>query len=138
MPMNKPISKAVYEQLAEFRYQIRKFLHFSEQAARSIGITPQAHQLMLAIMGFVGRDYATPSELAERLQLTHHACLGLISRCEGQGLLERSRNPEDGRSVLIRLTPKGQDILYELSEIHLQELSHLQWGGIPSWTDKMG
>ncbi|UJF31436.1 MarR family winged helix-turn-helix transcriptional regulator [Paenibacillus hexagrammi] len=126
--MNKLIDKTIYEQLAEFRYQIRHFLHFSEQAARQLGLTPQAHQLMLAIMGFAGRDYATPSELAERLQLTRHACLGLINRCEAQGLVERASNPEDGRSILIRLTSKGQELLYKLSEIHLKELSHIQWG----------
>ncbi|WP_308639632.1 MarR family winged helix-turn-helix transcriptional regulator [Paenibacillus silvisoli] len=119
------VTKQTYEQLAEFRYKIRKFLHFSETAARSLGITPQCHQLMLMIMGFAGRDYATPTELAERLQITHHSCVGLISRCEQQGMVYRTTNPDDGRSVLIKLTGNGVQLLEALSEIHLQEINNI-------------
>lgn len=122
---NKKIDKAVYEQLADFRYQLRRFVHFSEQAARQHGLTPQTHQLLLAIMGFPGREYATPTELAERLQLTHHACVGLISRCEQQGLVERKPNLEDGRSIFIHLTLQGKRVLEMLSEIHLEELHRI-------------
>ncbi|WP_274649675.1 MarR family winged helix-turn-helix transcriptional regulator [Paenibacillus humicola] len=121
----KKLDKAVYERLADFRYQLRQFIHFSEQAARRNGLTPQAHQLLLAIAGYPGRDYVTPTELAERLQLTHHACVGLTGRCEQQGLVEREPNPDDGRSVFIRATPKGRELLETLSEIHLEELDRI-------------
>ena len=123
--MPKKLSKSVYEQLADYRYRLRRFIHFSEQAARQNGITPQSHQLLLSIMGFPGREFATPTELAERLQLTHHACLGLIGRCEQQGLVERQPNPEDGRSVHIHLTPEGVRVLETLSGIHLEELDRI-------------
>jgi DNA-binding MarR family transcriptional regulator len=116
------LPKQVYEQLAAFRYRIRKFIRFSEQAARQHGLTPQYHQLMLAIMGFEGRDYATPKELAERLQLTSHACVELIKRCEELGLVLRLPNPDDRRSVFIQLTERGLGLLEELSEIHQAEL----------------
>jgi DNA-binding MarR family transcriptional regulator len=122
---NKKMDKTVYEQLADFRYQLRRFIHFSEQAARQNGLTPQSHQLLLAIMGYPGRDYVTPTELAERLQLTHHACVGLISRCEQQGFVERRPNPEDGRSIYIHLTIEGRRVLETLSEIHLEELDRI-------------
>ncbi|MDU0203660.1 MULTISPECIES: MarR family winged helix-turn-helix transcriptional regulator [Paenibacillus] len=119
------LPKAVYEQLALFRYQIRKFIHFSESAARAHGLTPQNHQLMLAIMGFPGRDYATPKELAERLQVTPHACVELINRCEQLQLVYRMPNPDDGRSIFIRLSESGMRLLEDLSEIHMNELKNI-------------
>jgi DNA-binding MarR family transcriptional regulator len=123
--MNQPLSKEVYESLAEFRYQLRKFLHFSDSEAKKCGVTPQQHQMLLAIMGFPGRDYATPRELSEKLQITHHACVGLIDRCEQSNLVSRRQNPEDGRSVLIEVTIQGREILEKLSEIHLAEIDRM-------------
>ncbi|MGM0901748.1 MAG: MarR family winged helix-turn-helix transcriptional regulator [Bacillota bacterium] len=119
------LSKNIYEYLAEFRYQLRKFQKFSEKAAQAAGLTPKQHQLILAIKGFPGRDYAIPRELAERLQITHHSCVGLIDRCEVLGLVSRRKNPEDGRSVLIEVTPKGSKLLETLSEIHLGEIERI-------------
>jgi Transcriptional regulators len=116
------LPKQVYEELAFFRYRIRKFIRFSEDAARSKGLTPQYHQLLLSIMGFSGREHATPKELAERLQITAHACLELIGRCEDLGLVYRSPNPQDKRSIFIHVTERGMNILEELSEIHIEEL----------------
>lgn len=123
--MQKRVSKEVYEYLAEFRYQLRKFQKFSETAAKQIGITPQQHQLILAIKGFPGREYVTARELAERLQITHHACVGLTDRCEALGLVSRRKNPEDGRSILIEVTPHGSRLLEKLSEIHLEEIKQI-------------
>ncbi|MDR4947099.1 MarR family winged helix-turn-helix transcriptional regulator [Neobacillus cucumis] len=120
--MSKKLNKETYESLAEFRYQLKKFLHFSDSEARKVGVTPQQHQLLLAIKGFPGRDAATPRELAERLFITHNACVGLIDRCSQLGLVTRVNNPDDGRSVLIKLTLQGEEILQKLSEIHLEEI----------------
>ncbi|WP_342044802.1 MarR family winged helix-turn-helix transcriptional regulator [Bacillus sp. OTU530] len=117
------LPKEIYEQLALFRYRIRKFIRFSEEAARAKGLTPQHHQLMLSIMGFPDREYATPKELAERLQITPHACVELIRRCEDLNLVQRFPNPEDKRSIFIQLTEYGMRLLDELSEIHLDELT---------------
>ena len=69
------LSKKVYENLADFRFLLRKFQKFSEKAAQEVGLTAQQHQLLLAIKGYPGREYVTPRELAERLQITHHACV---------------------------------------------------------------
>ncbi|MFK7692726.1 MarR family winged helix-turn-helix transcriptional regulator [Paenibacillus sp. HJGM_3] len=119
-------SKPLYEQLAEFRYKLRIFIHFSENAAREVGLTPQQHQLLLAIQGYPGRDYATVSEAAEKLQITHHACVGLVTRCEKSDLVKRRPNPNDARSVHISLTDKGIELLGRLSAVHLKQLRNLQ------------
>ncbi len=119
------LTKDDYEELAEFRYRLRKFLRFSENAARNVGMTPSQHQLLLAIKGYPERNFATPTELAERLQLRHNSCLGLIQRCESAGLVERLDNPEDKRSIFIRLTEHGNTLLDKLTALHKMELQSL-------------
>lgn len=116
------ISKSEYESIAEFRYAIRRFLRFSEQAARREGITPQQHQLMLAVKGFPQREYATVSELAHRLQMRQHSVVGLIDRTEALGLVRREAGTEDRRQVFIYLTPEGESKLQRLSAQHRREL----------------
>ena len=112
-----------YAALAEFRYQIRKFLHFSEQQARNAGIEPQQHQLLLAIKGVVeSQQEPSIGILAERLQLQHHSTGELVDRLVERRLVSRSRSPEDRRQVLIRLTARGEIELERLSTCHLAEL----------------
>jgi DNA-binding MarR family transcriptional regulator len=120
--MSNTLSKDLYVYLSEFRYQLRKFINFSESAAKELGITPQQHQLLLTIIGFPLKDSATPREISERLMITHHACVELIDRSEKQGLVFRKPNPEDGRSVLVELSKLGTQKLEKLSEIHLEEI----------------
>lgn len=110
-----------YRALAEFRYQIRKFLHFSEEAARECGLEPQHHQLLLAIKGLPEGRRATIREIAERLQLQHHSTVELINRLSERGAVERHRSEEDRREVLIRLTRLGESLLRKLSIAHQQE-----------------
>jgi DNA-binding MarR family transcriptional regulator len=117
-----PISKAEFEAIAAFRYAIRRFLRFSEQAARQERITPQQHQLLLALKGFPERDYATVSELAERLQMRQHSMVGLIDRTESQGLVRREPGTVDRRQVFIHLTAAGNAVLQRLSMQHRREL----------------
>ncbi|MGH9344543.1 MAG: MarR family transcriptional regulator, partial [Terriglobia bacterium] len=85
--------------LARFRYELRKFLHFSENASRNHGVTPQQHQLMLGVAGFTGRGSATISELAEFLQERIHSVGGLVERAEQSGLVCSRKNGEDRRVV---------------------------------------
>jgi DNA-binding MarR family transcriptional regulator len=108
--------------LAEFRYQIRLFLAFSEQAAREAGIEPRQHQLLLALAGLPGEMLPTIRALADRLQLQHHSTVELVSRLEQRGLVERVRDREDRRQVLVRLTADGESILHRLSATHRAEL----------------
>jgi DNA-binding MarR family transcriptional regulator len=111
-----------YKALAEFRYQIRRFIHFSEQAARAAGIEPQQHQLMLAIKGLPSTLRPTIRTLADRMQLQHHSVVELIDRLEKAGIVNRSRSEVDRREVLIELSAKGERLLRELSLHHQEEL----------------
>ncbi len=111
-----------YQALAEFRFQIRRFTHFSEQAARAAGLEPQQHQLLLALKGFPEGQRATIGDLAERLQLQHHSAVELIDRSVSQGLVERSRGTADRRQVFVALTPHGETLLRDLTLHHRREL----------------
>jgi DNA-binding MarR family transcriptional regulator len=120
--MDKDISIEEYQALAEFRYQIRRFLHFSEQAARAAGIEPQQHQLLLALKGLPEGRQATIGELAERMQLQHHSTVELVNRLVERGFVRRYRDEEDQRRVLVSITSRGEEILRELSVEHRAEL----------------
>lgn len=124
---DQPISDEDIQAVAAFRYAIRRFLRFSEQAARREHITPQQHQLLLALKGFPNRDYATVSELAHRLQMRQHSVVGLIDRIARQGLVRRERGKEDRREVFIYITPKGDELLNRLTEMHRQELHAMHY-----------
>jgi len=120
------ITTTDYQALAAYRYAIRRFLRFSEEAAREAGITPQQYQLMLAIKGYPERDYANITELAERMQLDHHSAVGLIDRTEERGLVRRDPNPDDRRRVNVRLTATGEALLKRLATVHREELSRMR------------
>ncbi|HUA64220.1 MAG TPA: MarR family transcriptional regulator [Alphaproteobacteria bacterium] len=125
--MAKPekLEKTQYETLGAFCYALRRFIHFNEQAAESVGLTPQQHQAMLAIKGFPVRDCVTIGELAERLQLRHHSAVGLVDRMVAEKLVERELSREDRRKVLIRLTAAGEGKLEKLSAMHRQQLAQV-------------
>jgi DNA-binding MarR family transcriptional regulator len=116
------ISNADYRSLASFRYEIRKFLAFSEQAAREAGIEPQQHQLLLAVRGLPEGTRPTIRAVAERLCVQHHTTVALVDKLEDRGLVERERSSVDRREVLLRLTAEGEDMLRSLSAIHRQQL----------------
>lgn len=111
-----------YQALAEFRYQIRLYLHFAEQMARSGGIEPQQHQVLLTVKGLPGDKKATIGEIAERLQIQHHSAVELIDRLVERGLVERQRDESDLRRVLVLLTSQGEEVLEQLSALALAEL----------------
>lgn len=121
-----PLAKAEFEALAEFRYQVRRFLRFSEEVTRESGVTPLQYQLMLQIKGFPGRDWASIGELAERLQAKHNGVVALVSRCESLGLVQRRASASDLRRVEIRLTTEGERLASRLARLHRDELASLQ------------
>jgi DNA-binding MarR family transcriptional regulator len=108
--------------MAELRYQIRRFLRFSENAARDAGIEPQQQQLLLAVKGLPDGMKPTIGILAERMQLQHHSAVGLIDRLVERGFLIRLRATDDRRQVLIKLSRDGEDMLHRLALHHLHEL----------------
>lgn len=117
------LSKAEFEAIAAFRYSLRRFLRFSERAARREGITPQQHQLLLTVRGMPAGEQVTVSALAERLQMQQQSMVGLIDRTEAQGLVRREQGTVDRRQVFIRLTPTGEARLQRLSVQHRRELT---------------
>lgn len=123
--MTETVTKAEYEMLAAFRYTLRQFLRFSEEAAQAVGLTPQQHQALLAVMGFPERDRITIGELAKRLQIQHHSTVGLVDRLEAQGLLTREPAEDDRRQVYVRLAPAGLELLARLSSAHKEELRRI-------------
>jgi len=113
-----------YGALAEFRYEIRRFLNFSERAAQAVGIEPQQHQALLAIKGLPAGIETTVGALAERLQIRHHTAVELTDRLERRGWIHRSRDRDDARKVNLHLTRRGQQLLERLSVSHRNELSN--------------
>jgi DNA-binding MarR family transcriptional regulator len=111
-----------HQALAEFRYQIRRFLTFSEREARAAGIEPRQHQLLLAIKGLPPGRRPTIGTLAERLQVRHHSAVELANRLVERRLATRRRSDVDGREVLIQVTAKGERLLARLSLAHRSEL----------------
>jgi DNA-binding MarR family transcriptional regulator len=127
--MKKPtraLDKRDFEQLSEFRYQMRRFERFSEQAAQAEGITPLQYLLLLHVKGYPDRVWATIGELAERLQAQHHGVVALVSRCEANGLVERRNSERDRRQVEVHLLPEGERLLARLAELHRAELRSLE------------
>lgn len=116
------LRKKDFEALSDFRYQLRRFLRFSEEATRNEGITPLQYLLLLHIKGFPGREWATVGELAERLQSHHHGTVALVTRCESLGLVRRRTCEEDRRRVEIHLTPRGEECVEALAHLHRAEL----------------
>jgi DNA-binding MarR family transcriptional regulator len=134
LPGVDPLTKQDFEALARFRFGIRRYLRFSEETVRSHGVTPQQYQLMLALKGFPGRDWAVVRELADRLQLRHHSVVELINRAQSQGLVERTADPDDARAVRVLLTEQGEELLSRLSALHRDELRRMDVAlALPRW-----
>ncbi len=119
------LAKADYETLAEFRYLLRRFLEFSENAALQTGLTAQQHQALLAIKGYPHREYVTTGELAERLCIRPHSAVGLVDRLVSKKLVTRRSGDSDKRQVLVELTPAAEQLLAGLSMMHREEIERL-------------
>ena len=118
----KKLTLADYQAMAEFRFQIRKFLHFSEQAVQGAGLERGQYQLMLAIKGMPQSLRPRIRDIANRMYIQHHSAVELINRLEAGGYVRRERTTEDKREVLLALTPKGERVLEELALHHHEEL----------------
>lgn len=110
-----------YKLMAEFRYQIRRFLRFSEDTARAGGLEPQQYQFMLALKGLTADVRPRVGEIAERLQIQHHSTVELVDRLARRGLIKRRRSDSDRREVILELTPRGDKVVQELALRHWAE-----------------
>jgi DNA-binding MarR family transcriptional regulator len=127
MPIVTPqqLEDDAYRTLASFRYELRHFLRFSEEAAARAGITAQQHQALLALRAADGAEMLI-GELAERLLLKPHSATELVNRLALADLVERQADAEDARRVRVRLTQRGNAQLAALSEAHRAELQRLR------------
>lgn len=121
----RPLDKGGLERQSQFRYALRRFLRFGEEAARAAGVTAVQYHLMLHTQGFPGRDWASIGELAERLQTAPHGVVALVTRCEEAGFVRRQDNKDDRRLVEVHLTAKGRRCVERLAAQHQAELGAL-------------
>lgn len=119
------LSERQYSELLEFRTALRRFNRWSEDQARSVGLTHMQHQLLLAIKGHEDGRGPTVGEVADYLLLRHHSAVELVNRAVAGGYVERQRDADDGRVVRLRLTGTGEERLAELSAVHLREIARL-------------
>jgi DNA-binding MarR family transcriptional regulator len=126
MSKNLPIEDRLrLQNLAEFRYELRRFLQFSESCSAEAGLHPQQHQLLLQLAGAPDEVETTVSYAAERLGLRHHTVVELSKRCEEAGLIHRNQDLKDRRRIQLQVTAKGHRVLQVLSEDHERELYEL-------------
>lgn len=132
------MTKRDFEALARVRFAIRSYLRFSDEAVREHGLTPQHYQLLLALKGFPGREWASVGELAEQLQLRHHSTVELVNRAQDRGLVRRDADPDDGRTVRVLLTAEGQRMLAHLSPLHRDQMQRMAAALTPPLWDDVG
>ena len=120
------LKKQEFETLSNFRYQLRRFLRFSEELARQQGVTHLQYLLLLHLKGYPDREWATIGELSERLQSQQHGVVSLVTRCEKLGLVYRQQGKTDRREVEVHLTIAGEKKLQKLAREHRDELLNLQ------------
>jgi len=118
----KRLTLSDYQALAEFRFQIRRFLHFSEEAVKKAGLERGQYQLMLAIKGIPAGLRPRIRDVADRMKIRHHSAVELVNRLETGRFVHRARAQDDRREVLLALTPKGEKVLAELALHHHLEL----------------
>ena len=119
------LTRQDFERLLEFRVTLRRFQRWSEDQAAAAGLTHVQHQLLVAIKGHPGGEPPTVGDLAGYLLLRPHSTVELVDRAELAGLVQRTRDPADGRVVRVRLTPEGDQIVQKLTRAHLERLHEL-------------
>lgn len=120
------ITKANYEALADFRFALRKFLAFSERAAKDAGLTAQQHQALLTIKGAPSEGAVSIQQLSARLLIQHNTAVELVDRLVEAGLVKRTRDEDDRRRARLELTAAAERILESLSAAHLKELQSVR------------
>jgi DNA-binding MarR family transcriptional regulator len=125
MSSRAPIQDPLLRTLADFRYELRRFLHFSEGAAAEVGLQPQQHQLLLQIAGAPEGTAITIAYAAERLGLKHNSAVELVDRSVREGLLTRKTDADDRRRAILHIAHRGKQLLGRLSGDHARELNEL-------------
>ena len=125
MAKSNQLTQPDYETLAEFRFELRRFLRFSEEAAKSEGLRPLQYQLLLQVKGFPPPMLPAIGDLAQRLQMAQHSTVTLVTRCEMAGLVQRVPAEVDRRRVCVKLTAAGQRAVRRVAALHRKELQSM-------------
>jgi DNA-binding MarR family transcriptional regulator len=133
MTRRSRLAETDFARLLDFRDGLRRFLHWSEEQAKAVGLTGAQHQLLLAVRG----HGSPPSigDVAHHLLLRHHSAVELVDRAVAAGLVERFADPDDQRVVRLRLTERGTEKIEALADAHLEELSRLRRQFATLWDD---
>lgn len=122
----KELTDRDYVALARFRRALRQFNATSEQAAKAAGITPQQHQLLLGVRGWVGEEAPSISDLADVLLLRHHSTVELVQRATAAGIIDVHPDPRDARRQRVALTADGREALRTFYREHGSELKRFR------------
>ena len=114
-----------YRTLALVRAELRAFAHFTEQVTGGAGLTPQQHQILLALRASESGKL-TIGELAATMLLKPHSISGMADRLAALGLVERVPAERDRRRVHVRLTDKAEAVLASLGRVHKAELRRIR------------
>ncbi|OWZ89241.1 MarR family transcriptional regulator [Sinorhizobium sp. LM21] len=115
---DETLDPGVFEGLAGIRLAMRRFLSFSEAALAAVGVTTQQYQALLVVKVSRQRGIRV-REIADELLIQHNGAVQLVDRLEIAGLAVRTPSLDDRRSVLVRLTPRGEHVLEGLARKHL-------------------
>lgn len=125
MSATRKLTDRDFQHLLELRTRLRRFLHWSEDQARAVGLTATQHQLLLAVRGHPDSRGPTIGQVAQYLVLRPHSAVGLVDRTAAAGFVERVADPVRPGTVRLRLTPAGSERLEDLAAFHLEELAGL-------------
>jgi DNA-binding MarR family transcriptional regulator len=125
-PGGDGLSHDQYAAIAGFRFQLRRFLAFSEAAAAKEGLPPQQHQALLAIAGNMAAEPPSVGLLADQLLVAPHTAAELVTRMVEAGLLVKRPCDRDRRRMELSPTPKAEALLRRLTAAHLEELKTLE------------
>lgn len=114
-----------YKALASVRAELRSFAHFTEEVVSSAGLTPQQHQILLAVRAADDQEL-TIGQIAETMFLKPHSVSGMADRLVAAGLAERVRSSADRRSIRLKLTEKARKLLDSLGKTHADELRRIR------------
>lgn len=86
-----------------------------ESALKPFGLSFARFE-MLRLLGFSRSGQLPMSRARELLQVHPASVTNTVDRLEADKLVRRSRNPRDGRSFLVEITPAGQAVLTEATD----------------------
>lgn len=105
--------------LRELAQCYQAFERYSATHIQTLGLTPPQFDVVATLGNTPGMSFR---ELGEYTLITKGTLTGVIDRLEAKGIVNRERSSEDGRSTLVRLTCKGEEIFDQSFPAHISHL----------------